>query len=515
MFVPGNMGWLMLSCGLFVAYWVLLAIYRLHFHPLSRYRGPRVAAVSNSWYEWYWNYHLNGQMIFEIQRLHKQYGPVVRIGVNDLSIDDPEVYQAMTKVSSGFTKDPHFYRCISFPGTSIGETDPAKSRIRRKVLTPALSGTRVQELAPAILGKVERLLRRVDLCAQSAKTICITSACKALTMDIISKIVLGREIGCMEEPDFRNSFIENLNAAFETGWIATAFPRLATLALWMASMSDFSVIPNPLIDFKRKCRAITKSYLEVFDPHSAVYVARKDFNVPSAIAAHADRSAVIDMLMDPLTVKGHTVPSLEQLNDEAVILLTAGNDTTSNSMIFGLYQICNNMSVYNTLFQELQGYFPSVDQQITYEDAKQLPYLTATIKEILRLGTPLPGRLPRLIPSSGFQLYGQDLPPKTSIHTSPYLLNRHSSIWDNPNDFNPDRWLRKNSRDLDKYLATFNRGARQCLGKDLAWCELWVFFANLFRRYHIKTLPANMRWRDLILVKFEDKLCAEVEKRAD
>lgn len=182
----------------------------------------------------------------------------------------------------------------------------------------------------------------------------------------------------------------------------------------------------------QKCRAITKSYLEVFDPHSAVYVARKDVNVPSTIAAHADRSAVIDMLMDPLTVKGHTVPSLEQLNDEAVILLTAGNDTTSNSMIFGLYQICNNMSVYKTLFQELQGHFPSVDQQITYEDAKQLPYLvcnppitsalrvklttscvqTATIKEILRLGTPLPGRLPRLIPSSGFQLYGQDLPPK-------------------------------------------------------------------------------------------------------
>ncbi|CAN9285260.1 unnamed protein product [Alternaria alternata] len=480
MSVPGNMGWLVLSCSPFVAYWVLLAIYRLHFHPLSRYRGPRVAAVSKSWYEWYWNYYLNGQMIFEIQRLHKQYGPVVRIGVNDLSIDDPEVYQAMTKVSSGFTKDPHFYRCISFPGTSIGETDPAKSRIRRKVLTPALSGTRVQELAPAILGKVERLLRRVDICAQSAKTICITSACKALTMDIISKIILGREIGCIEEPDFRNSFIENLNAAFETGWIATSFPTLATLALWMASMSDFSVIPNPLIDFKRKCRAITKSYLEVFDPHSAVYVARDDVNVPSAIAAHADRSAVIDMLMDPLTIKGHTVPSLEQLNDEAVILLTAGNDTTSNSMIFGLYQICNNMSVYKTLFQELQGHFPSVDQQITYEDAKQLPYLTATIKEILRLGTPLPGRLPRLIPSSGFQLYGQDLPPKTSIHTAPYLLNRHPSIWDNPNDFNPDRWLRKNSRDLDKYLATFNRGARQCLGKE--WVHSYQI-AGLWQDY--------------------------------
>jgi hypothetical protein len=66
-------------------------------------------------------------------------------------------------------------------------------------------------------------------------------------MDIISKIVLGQEIGCIDEPDFRNEFIENLNAAFGTGWIATAFPRLATLALWMASETNFIIIPNPLV----------------------------------------------------------------------------------------------------------------------------------------------------------------------------------------------------------------------------------------------------------------------------
>jgi len=61
-----------LSTGL--ALWICRAIYRIYFHPLSRYPGPKLAAVSNSWWEWYWNYYKNGCMIFEIDRLHQKLG---------------------------------------------------------------------------------------------------------------------------------------------------------------------------------------------------------------------------------------------------------------------------------------------------------------------------------------------------------------------------------------------------------------------------------------------------------
>ena len=49
---------------------------------------------------------------------------------------------------------------------------------------------------------------------------------------------------------------------------------------------------------------------------------------------------------------------------------------------------------------------------------------------------------------------------------SPYLLNRHPDVWENATDFRPERWLSESSQDLDKYVATFNRGPRQCLGKE-------------------------------------------------
>jgi cytochrome P450 len=52
------------------------------------------------------------------------------------------------------------------------------------------------------------------------------------------------------------------------------------------------------------------------------------------------------------------------------------------------------------------------------------------------------------------------------IHTSAYILNRHADIFDRPDEFDPDRWLGADSARLEKHLATFNRGVRQCLGKE-------------------------------------------------
>lgn len=70
---------LVVTCAaIFVVGYFTLAVYRLFLHPLSRYPGSHVAAISTSWYEWYWNYHKNGRMLFEIERLHKQHGEMAQ-----------------------------------------------------------------------------------------------------------------------------------------------------------------------------------------------------------------------------------------------------------------------------------------------------------------------------------------------------------------------------------------------------------------------------------------------------
>ncbi|RYP70074.1 hypothetical protein DL771_005691 [Monosporascus sp. 5C6A] len=518
--------------------WVVRAIYNIYFHPLSRYPGPKVAALSNAWWEWYWNYYQNGRMIFEIERLHRKHGSVIRIGVNDLHVSDMHIYQDINKVNTDFRKDAGFYQFISFPGTSIGETDTAKHRIRRKVLAPALSGTRIQELAPIVERKTQQLLARFDDSARAP--VCVTSAAKAFTMDIISRIVLGQELGCVARSDYRSELSDNLQAAFSTGWIGPSFPTLSAMALWISRRVPVFLFPMPHVKFRKSCIGITHAYLKRFDSsYSDRSVEPIKEYAASIKTSRGERSPVIDMLMDPNLVPGHKLPTVEEIGDELIMLLTAGSDTSSNAMISGIYFICRHGVVYKRLFDELKSAFPKLDQVITYEKAKELPYLvsksipqltidwwtdsialkTAVIRETLRLGHPLPGRLPRTVPEGGYSLHGGLVPPGVNIHTSAYILNRHPDIWEKPNDFDPTRWLGDDVAALDKQSATFGRGARQCLGKDLAWCELWVLLANLFRRFEVSLTPEcdekDMEWVDIILVHFTEKLYANLVKRRE
>lgn len=61
---------LLLAWGIYCAG---LVIYRLYFHPLARFPGSKLAAATG-WYEFYFQYWLEGQYIFETERMVKKYG---------------------------------------------------------------------------------------------------------------------------------------------------------------------------------------------------------------------------------------------------------------------------------------------------------------------------------------------------------------------------------------------------------------------------------------------------------
>jgi cytochrome P450 len=99
----------------------------------------------------------------------------------------------------------------------------------------------------------------------------------------------------------------------------------------------------------KKCTALVKSYLE-----------RQEKNT-SAEEPGDMKSVVIDMLVDVMSAKGHVVPTAEQLTEEIIMLLSAGNDTTSDALIIGIWQICRHPEVLQSLEDELYREFPSVE----------------------------------------------------------------------------------------------------------------------------------------------------------
>ena len=83
----------------------------------------------------------------------------------------------------------------------------------------------------------------------------------------------------------------------------------------------------------------------------------------------------MERLLDSPAVRNHVAPNTTELNEEALMLLTAGNDTTANAIIFGVYYICRHPDVQQKLAAELRAQFPGTEQKITYEDLRNLPYL--------------------------------------------------------------------------------------------------------------------------------------------
>ena len=56
-----------------IVYLVLRSIYRLWFHPLSKFPGPKLAAISHL-YEFYYDTIKGGMYIWEVERMHEKYG---------------------------------------------------------------------------------------------------------------------------------------------------------------------------------------------------------------------------------------------------------------------------------------------------------------------------------------------------------------------------------------------------------------------------------------------------------
>jgi cytochrome P450 len=182
---------------------------------------------------------------------------------------------------------------------------------------------------------------------------------------------------------------------------------------------------------------------------------------------------------------GYRVPTTWQLKDEAYSVLVAAADTTGNAMTVAAFNILYNQPIYEKLVAELETKFPDRYAELPFVELERLPYLTAVIKEGLRLSFGVVGRLPRVVPAPGATFEGHYLPPGTIVGMSSWMMHRDPDVFHDPMKFDPGRWLKSSEefRRLDRNMVPFGRGTRQCVGMPLAYCELYVTMGTLFRRF--------------------------------
>jgi cytochrome P450 len=207
------------------------AIYNLNFSPLAGIPGPRLAAITR-WYETYFDVFCGGQFMYEIQRLHRLYGSVVRISPNEVHVSTAEFYDTLYAGPTRCRhKDPWFMSSIA-PGTSFASSEAKHHRVRRGGLSSFFSKNAVRACEPLIHAKMHLLCTHVQRAQQNGNAIELHTCFVNLAVDILSQYVFGTDyqFNTLQEPMLNDKWKKGVNSIFEMLLITRHFPWLYTIS---------------------------------------------------------------------------------------------------------------------------------------------------------------------------------------------------------------------------------------------------------------------------------------------
>ncbi|KAJ5296670.1 uncharacterized protein N7443_007563 [Penicillium atrosanguineum] len=485
--------------ALSISYLVSTTLYNLFFHPLHNFPGPKLAAATHI-YEFYFDCIKSGKFIWEIQRMHEIYGPIVRINPREIHIKDPSYFAEI--YSNGIQeKDPFMINVAPSPGSSFATIDHNLHRFRRAIVNPFFSKQAVVKMEHIVQDKVDRAAKRLEQAKNNGTVIKTDALFSALTGDVICHYTYGESSGMLETKDMQNEFRDAVTGASVFCHFMRFFPVLVSL---LESMPWFILWLQPM-------------YKGYFDMERKI----KEQSVNALQNAEKEQGSrtIFHALSDPSLPAEERTPI--RLKNEAMTIVGAGTETTARVLTVGSFHLYRDGTMVRRLRDELRTVMPDPTSKASWGQLEKLPYLTAVISESLRLAHSTTLRFPRVAPNKTRMYKNYIIPPGTPVSQSIYFVHMDPDIFPEPNTFTPDRWLEASQKGerLDRFLVPFTKGSRMCLGMkwhcvSLAYAELYLMFATLTRHFD---LEMRTSWediqisRDMILGVPEKKDVLEVE----
>ncbi|RMZ77471.1 hypothetical protein DV738_g4378, partial [Chaetothyriales sp. CBS 135597] len=462
------------AVGLLV-YNLALTVYRLYFSPLARFPGPKLAAAT-LWYEFYYDVILGGQFSRHIGVLHDQYGPIIRINPYEIHIKDPDFYDVIYS-GPGTKRDKYGWHAKLFGnGGSMFSTVPHDHhRLRRACLNPFFSKQAVMRLEPVITDMINSLCARFEGFRDAGQPFTADQAYAALTTDVITKYSFGTSYGCIEAPNWNYDWANAVNEGTKSCHLNKQFGFVLPILRATPEFIVKRVSPGAMsiINFDKD---LNKQILDFINGRAAEEKPQK---------------TLFQELLDNQDLPPEE-KSLKRLVDEGQTLIAAGQQTTAHHLMTVSYHILANPEVHARLKAELQAAIPDPAVIPPLRQLEQLPYLRAIVLEGHRFSHGVVSRLPRVSPEQPLQYKEWVIPAGTPVSMTSVLQHSDPIIFPEPERFDPDRWIGA-PKGLEKYIVSFSRGTRQCLGMNLANAELYMTIATVFRRFDLELYQTTAR----------------------
>lgn len=400
-----------------------------------------------------------------------QFGPFLYI----LNIHHPDYVK--TILGSTEPKDDFAYEFIeSWIGNGLLVSKDQKWFRHRRLLTPAFHYDVLKPYIALMSDSANIMLDKWQTYANTNETFELFKDVSLMALDTIMKCAFSQNSNCQTKSG-TNVYIQSvyelanlINLRFRT------FPY--------HNNHIFKLSPH---GFRyRKARQIAHSYTE------EVIRKRKEELKEEKELERIQAKRNLDFLDIVLLARDENQQGLsdEDIRAEVDTFMFEGHDTTASALSFIFYSLACNPEHQQRCRDEVMQVLDGRDT-FEWEDLSKIPYTTMCIKESMRLYPPVPGMSRKLTKPMTFA-DGRTLPAGCNVGTSVFGLHRNPTVWENPEVFDPLRFLPENvSKRSPHAFVPFSAGPRNCIGQNFAMNELKVVTALTLQRYKLIEEPTE------------------------
>ncbi|KAM5540759.1 hypothetical protein V8D89_005403 [Ganoderma adspersum] len=456
-----------------------LAVYRQWFAPLARLPGPSICAISRLPLIYH---EFSGNRCSFIHNLHTKYGPIVRVAPDEVSFTTREaVKEIYTLGGSGYDKSSFYLLFKNFDtGNMFSTLEKEEHAGIKKQFAERYSKLHVTkpEVAFVIQENVDAFVERAT--ERLGESVDIYDLLHCFSLDGITGHLFYPR-GLRSQTDSKDHKL--MEELCYTHGLRRAYFRHYFPALWRAYSKLTGAtkgIGGSLVD----AYVLDTTRTASVDPHTVLDKLR------AADARDPSRPALLSA-------------------SECMDHLVAGIDTTGDALCF----LMHHLSLPSASSRRVQDKLRAELQENAGAPLDDLPYLEAVIKEGLRMFSPIPMSLPRLVPAGGRVVDGVSLPGGTIVSCQPYTLHRFDeAVWPDPEEFLPERWLApEGPAERNQLFFAFAAGGRGCIGKHLAMLEMKLLLRDVYSTYRTRLAPemtASMEQDDqTISTRPKDQKC--------
>lgn len=346
----------------------------------------------------------------------------------------------------------------------------------RRLLTPGFHYDVLKPYTKLMADSAQTMLDKWESYANTSKSFELFEHVSLMTLDTILKCAFSYSSNCQTESG-SNAYIKAvyelsnlINLRFRT------FPYHNDLIFYLSPHG---------FRYRKACRV-------AHDHTEAVIRKRKEELKEEKELERIQAKRNLDFLDILLLARDENQQGLsdEDLRAEVDTFMFEGHDTTASGLSFILYCLACHPEHQKMCREEIIQALDGKDT-MEWEDLSKIPYTTMCIKECLRLYPPVPGISRQTTKPMTFP-DGRTLPKGCNVGTSVYGLHRNAAVWENPDVFDPLRFLPENvSKRSPHAFVPFSAGPRNCIGQNFAMNELKVATALTLRRYHLIEDPTQ------------------------